>query len=51
MKEKNVRFFSFISSYIMHNKVYLYSKAFGLVHTLIVTNYEGHCCAEGDDSL
>ena len=33
MKEKNLRFFSFISLYIMQNKIYQCSEEFGMAYT------------------
>jgi len=32
MKEKNRRFFSFISSHIMENRIYPFSEEFMMVH-------------------
>src|SRR5579884_4284621 len=48
MKEKNLRFFSFISTYIMQNKIYPCSEAFGMAH-----NYESldHQPSDLDDLI
>ena len=40
MKEKNLRFFSFILSYIMHNKIYQRSEGFRMAHKRCAISFD-----------